>query len=190
MHAWASLGRSARSEKIRCAINGLAWMLGGVCTDFSPLTVDKSSASKTCNFSVAWRIDVCDQGLRFAVQKLCTGLPTKSVEKTGRFRGAASRCCRDWERRGLTETHQGLDAVFQGLRTGLPTKCVDKSWRAERFVLPTKPASTARFERRAFTRDLTLSYVDVTDFNCRLAARHEYSGAAHEAPTDHPEETQ
>ena len=41
----------------------------------------------------------------------------------------------------------------------------------------------------SFTRDLTLSYIDVTDFNCRLAARHEYSGAAHEAPKDHPEET-
>ncbi|MEX3919046.1 hypothetical protein AB4Y43_22845 [Paraburkholderia sp. BR10872] len=39
------------------------------------------------------------------------------------------------------------------------------------------------------TGDLTLSYVVVTDFNCRLAASIEYSGAAHEAPTDHPEET-
>ncbi len=116
--------RSARNGKIRCAINGLARMLGGVCTDFSPLTVDKSSASKTCNFSVAWCIGVCDQRLSFAVQKLCTGLPTKSVEKVGGFRGRSScRCC-DWERCGLTETHQGLDAVFQGLRTGLPTKFV------------------------------------------------------------------
>jgi hypothetical protein len=52
-----------------------------------------SSAARdgeTCNFSVAWSIGVCDHGLRFAVQKLCTGLPTKSVEKADVFRDAST----------------------------------------------------------------------------------------------------
>ena len=60
-------------------------MLGGLCTDLCPSTVDKSSASETCNFSASRAIDVCDQGLRFAVQKLFTGLSTKSVEKSADF---------------------------------------------------------------------------------------------------------
>jgi hypothetical protein len=60
-------------------------MLGGVCTDLCPSTVDKSAAFKTCNFAVAWTIDLCDQGLRFAVQKLFTGLCPKSVEKSVDF---------------------------------------------------------------------------------------------------------
>lgn len=76
-------GRSAGSVKIRCAINGLGGMLGGVCTEFSTSAVENFAAFETCNFSVARLIDVCDQGLRFAVQKLCTGLPTKTVEKVG-----------------------------------------------------------------------------------------------------------
>lgn len=131
-------GRCLSNQKIRCAINGLGRMLGGVCTDLCPSAVDKSGASKTCNFSVAWTIDVCDQGLGFAVQTLCTGVSPKSVDKRTRLCACFGPCCSDWERCALFEVHQGLGAVFNGLRTGLSPKSVDKLRYAERFALPKK----------------------------------------------------